>query len=138
MEAVAAGIASVSVRSSGNVVAPSRSAVACSAGEGRPANSRVCVGARAVAMAAPIPRLAPVISAVRMPASLRAASVYAGQAQCYAWSPAAWAGAGLPTGSLAASRSSGASALVSVSKSGSLSWLSSAARAVIRLVIDSR
>ncbi len=67
--AVAAAIASVSVTSSGSVVAPSRSAVACNAGEGRPANSKVCVGARAVAMAAPIPRLAPVMSAVRMPAA---------------------------------------------------------------------
>ena len=70
MAAVAAAIASVSVTSSGSVVAPSRSAVACSAGEGRPANNRVWVGARAVAIAAPIPRLAPVMSAVCMAASL--------------------------------------------------------------------
>ena len=72
MAAVAAGAASVSVTSSGSVVAPSRSAVACSAGEGRPASNKVCVGARAAAMAAPIPRLAPVMRAVRMLASLRA------------------------------------------------------------------
>lgn len=111
----------------------------CNAGEGRPANSKVCVGARAVAMAAPIPRLAPVISAVRMAVSLRAASqAFTLLERNYAGSPAAWAGAGPVTGSLAASRSSGASALVSVSKSGPVSWLSSAARAVIRLVIDSR
>src|SRR5277367_431339 len=67
MAAVAAGIASVSATSSASVVAPNRSAVACSAGDGRPAKSRVWVGARASAIAAPIPRLAPVMSAVLAP-----------------------------------------------------------------------
>src|SRR5271154_2690165 len=66
MAAVAAGIASVSATSSASVVAPNRSAVACSAGDGRPAKSRVWVGAKASAIAAPIPRLAPVMSAVAL------------------------------------------------------------------------
>jgi hypothetical protein len=55
-----------------------------------------------------------------------------------ACSPPAPAHSALFTGSLDARRSSGASALVRVSKSDSLSWLSSAARAVIRLANDSR
>jgi hypothetical protein len=59
-----AAIESVSVKSTGKVVASRRVATASSRSEGRPANSRMCVGASASAMAEPIPPPAPVMSAV--------------------------------------------------------------------------
>jgi len=63
-------IESASVRSSGQVGAPRRSATSSSRADGRPASNRVWVGARAAAMAEPMAPLAPVISAVGTPTSL--------------------------------------------------------------------
>ena len=75
-------MSSISVRSIGQVVAPRRAATASSRADGRPANSRVWVGASASAMASPMPLLAPVIIADPIfrhsSSSLRSASSPAG------------------------------------------------------------
>ena len=65
-----AGIASISSKSTGQVVAPNRSASSSSRSEGRPARNSVWVGASAVAMADPSPPAAPVIIAVGMAVTL--------------------------------------------------------------------
>ncbi len=128
-----ASIESVSVRSNGKVVAPSRSARASSRVDGRPANSSVCVGANAVAMAEPIPPLAPVMSAVGMPSAVT--NQYDSQILSRSFARRSrWRGAGRFT---AARRSSGASAFIRVSKSELGSWPSIAASAAWRLASDS-
>jgi hypothetical protein len=76
-----AGIASVSAKSTGHVVAPNRAATSSSRDDGRPARNSVCVGASTSASAEPSPPPAPVIIAVGMsqhyrPASPRLSSHY--------------------------------------------------------------